>query len=107
MMMDQEKPFNVKSELFTEYCEKNRYSLDLIKQERKKMVAEKNRKMVINSNSTIYDSGNSRKNKFLLTNMKKSWSMSQTSHDRVEGKERSELKNTNTKTKFNIKSGVF
>lgn len=104
MMMDQEKPFNIKSELFTEYSVKNRYLLDLIKQERKKILAEKNKRM----SSTIigsFDPNSSRKNKFLSTNLKKSWNLANP-NERNDTKEKSDNKN-GFKAKFNIKSGVF
>lgn len=44
MMADCQKPFNTKSELFTEYSEKNRYLLDLIKKERRKIIDERSLK---------------------------------------------------------------
>jgi hypothetical protein len=44
MLSDGTKPFNTKRELFTEYSEKNRYLLDLIKKERRKIIDEKNSK---------------------------------------------------------------
>jgi len=103
MMMDQEKPFNIKSELFTEYSVKNRYLLDLIKQERKKILAEKNKKM----SSTIvgsFDPNSSRKNKFLSTSLKKSWNVSNP-NERNDTKEKADK--NGYKAKFNIKSGVF
>lgn len=109
MMIDQEKPFNVKSELFTEYSEKNRYLLDLIKQERKKMVMDKTKKM---STSTIglYDPNISRKNKFNSTNLKKSWNGSPHSsgqNEKGEDKEKFEKNYSTLNSKFNIKSGVI
>lgn len=104
MLMDQEKPFNVKAELFTEYSEKNRYLLDLIKQERRKIIAERNKKMA----STIApgNESNNRKNKFLSTSLKKSWNMPTSQNDRMDTKEKTEKK-SGFKAKFNIKSGVF
>lgn len=105
MMLDQEKPFNVKAELFTEYSEKNRYLLDLIKQERKKTLAEKNKKMATTT-AAVYDPNTSRKNKFLSTGMKKSWNLSHYPNERIETKEKTEIKNS-FQAKFNIKSGVF
>jgi len=42
MMSDGDKAFNTKRELFTEYSEKNRYLLDLIRKERRKFIDEKN-----------------------------------------------------------------
>jgi hypothetical protein len=105
MLADQEKPFNIKSELFTEYSVKNRYLLDLIKQERKKILAEKNKKMF----STIignFDNNSPRKNKFFSSNLKKSWNMSKSPNNRIDTKEKNDNKN-GFKPKFNIKSGVF
>jgi hypothetical protein len=105
MMVDQEKPFNVKAELFTEYSEKNRYLLDLIKQERKKIMAERNKKM-----ATTIAPGNEangpRKNKFLSIGLKNSWNLQSGEKVRVETKGKFENKN-GFKAKFNIKSGVF
>ena len=105
MLMDQEKPFNVKAELFTEYSEKNRYLLDLIKQERRKIIAERNKRM----STTIApenDNNGPRKNKFLPTGLKKSWNMPPSQNERMDTKEKSEKKSV-FKAKFNIKSGVF
>lgn len=105
MLMDQEKPFNVKSELFTEYSVKNRYLLDLIKQERKKIIAERNKRM----STTIApgnDSNGPRKNKFLSSGLKNSWNKPTSQSERIDTKEKSEKK-SGFKAKFNIKSGVF
>lgn len=104
-MRDQEKPFNVKSELFTEYSVKNRYLLDLIKQERKKIIAERNKKMATTIAPGVESIG-PRKNKFLSNGLKKSWNQLATPNDRIDTKGKSEKKNS-YKAKFNIKSGVF
>ncbi len=105
--MDQEKPFNVKAELFTEYSEKNRYLLDLIKQERRKIIAERNNKL----DSTIgsgkeTNNKQHRKNKILSTSLKKSWNMPSGQNERIDYKEKTEQK-SGFKARFNIKSGVF
>jgi len=105
-MKEQVKPFNIKSELFTEYTEKNRYLLDLVKQERKKILAEKNKKMSSTTTANFDPNNSNRKNKFLSTGLKKSWNMSQYQNDRTDSKEKSESK-IGFKTKFNIKSGVL
>ncbi len=106
MLMDQEKAFNVKSELFTEYSVKNRYLLDLIKQERKKLIAERNKRMattIVPGNETL----GPRKNKFLSTSMKKSCNIPSSQKERIDTKEKTEIKSSGFKAKFNIKSGVF
>ena len=53
MMKDQHKPFHVKSELFTEYTEKNRALLEIIKRERRKIISEKNLKRAAKNNNLV------------------------------------------------------
>lgn len=101
MMMDQEKPFNIKAELFTEYSEKNRYLLDLIRQERKKLLAEKKKSMA--STVISFNDANPKiKSKHLSTSLKKLSTVP--SYNNLSDK--LEIKNSQ-KAKFNIKSGVF
>ena len=61
MMKDQHKPFHIKSELFTEYTEKNRALLEIIERERKKIFSEKNLKKAKKNNNLIVNTDKDRK----------------------------------------------
>ena len=108
MMSNQHKPFNVKSELFTEYTEKNRNLLDIIKKERRKLINEKNVKKTVknvknNSNEKDKIRGSFKGNN--LNSLSKSVKVISKSKAKADYGER--INNFSPRNKLGIKTGVY
>ena len=102
-MADGTKSFNTKSELFTEYSEKNRYLLDLIKKERRKVIDEKN----IKKNLKYSNTSEKDKKRKSITNSLNSLNKSvyNTSNIKIDLKDRNN--NFSLKNKSAMKSGAY
>ena len=103
MMKDQHKPFHVKSELFTEYTEKNRALLEIIKRERRKIITDKNnlRKAAKNNNLII----NTEKDRRVSRNNYNSLSQTKTIKTTKSKIEFNGANNFTTKNKFTKTTG--
>ena len=100
-MKDQHKPFHVKSELFTEYTEKNRALLEIIKRERRKIISEKILKKAAKNNNIIINTEKDKK--VYRSNFNKT---NKTSKSNIEFTDRT-TNNFTTKNKFTNKTGGY
>lgn len=105
MMADTNKAFNTKSELFTEYSEKNRYLLDLIKKERRKIIDERNLKK--NSKAIKNNYPEKDKRRSCQNNTLNSFNKTLKSSSKFKGDLKDKNNNFSSKNKFMIKTGVY
>lgn len=107
MLADHVKPFHVKSELFTEYTDKNRFLLEISKRERRKLVNERNMKKAAGKNNVnnTTEKEKEKKKSFKGNIFNVNTKANKTTKSRNETADR--INNFPTKNKFKIKSGVL